>query len=52
MGRERERGREGREKGNNKERREREEGEINNFMVLYVLLPKLHSEFQVPDSLF
>lgn len=29
-----------------------EEGEINDFMFLYVFLPKLLSEFQVPDSLF
>lgn len=33
-------------------RGEREEGEINDFMFLYVLLPKLLSEFQVLDSLF
>lgn len=34
------------------ERGEREKGVINDFMILYILLPKLLSEFQVPDSLF
>lgn len=48
MGRERKRGREGRMI----KRGEREEGLINDFMILYILLPKLLSEFQVPDSLF